>query len=393
MSLRFLRNLRSILASIAVLASISSASAASDKVSIGFLSTLSGPSAEIGRTHLEGFQLALELRGNKLGGVPVDLKTADDKLNPETAVEVARRFVTSDRVDIVTGVIFANVTLAAYRSVVDAGTIFLSGFAGPSNLAGELCHPNLFLTGFQIDTPYEAAGRYVTERVGAKRIFMMAANTPGGKDALAGFKRFYKGEIAGEIYSRFGQPDYSAEISQIRAAKPDALFFQYSGPAAITFMRQVSAAKLGIPIYSSMSMDETTIHGMGEAASGAYSIAPYVDDLKGAENERFVKAYVEKYKKRPSFFAAFGYDTAVLLDRAIAAVNGDLSRKDEFRNAIRRSQYQLARGPVLIGPNNVAVNDIYLAQVVKDQGAMRIQYRETISRNHGDSYTAKCSMK
>ena len=73
---------------------------------------------------------------------------------------------------------------------------------------------------------------------GVKKMYLLAPNYPAGKDFLAGFKRFYKGEIAGEVYTTFGQLDYAAEIAQLRAAHPDGVYFFYPGGMGINFVKQ-----------------------------------------------------------------------------------------------------------------------------------------------------------
>jgi len=206
--------IRGLAAAICVAISFTSIAAPVSKVKIGFLTTLSGPQADLGQMHLDGFKLALEAAGNKLGGIPVELVVADDQLNPGSAVQTIRKFIDSDKVDFVTGVVFSNVLMAVYKPVVDSNTFFISSFAGPSPLSGEQCNPFFFGAGLQNDGTYEAVGKYVSEVAKVKRVFILAPNYQGGRDAVAGFKRFFKGEVVGETYTRLGQPDYSAELSQ-----------------------------------------------------------------------------------------------------------------------------------------------------------------------------------
>jgi len=367
--------------------------APADKVKIGFLSTLSGPQADLGQRHLEGFRLGLEMNGGKLGGIPADVEVADDKLNPEVAVQAVRKLLDSDQVNFVTGVVFSNVTMAVYKPVVDKQTFFINSFSGPSPLSGELCTPFFFGSGVQNDSTYEAAGKYVAEKTKVDHVFIMAPNYQGGKDAVSGFKRYYKRGIAGEIYTRLGQPDYSAELAQIRAAKPDAVYFFYPGSMGITFVRQFHAANLGIPMYSGFSVEETTIHAMGDAAAGAYSSAVYNDDLKNPQNQAFVKAYTARYKRRPDIYTALGYDVVQVLDRAVASVKGDLARKEEIRSALRKASFDLVRGPMRFNTNQFPIQNFYLVQAVKGEDGMRMQYVGDIFTPHSDAYASQCPMK
>jgi branched-chain amino acid transport system substrate-binding protein len=366
---------------------------AEDAVKIGFLTTLSGPQTELGQRHLEGFQLGLEMRGGKLAGLPVDLKIADDKLNPEVGVEQARKFIDNDKVNFVTGVVFSNVTMAAYKPIVQSKTLFVNGFSGPSPLSGSMCDPYFFGAGVQNDSTYEAMGKYVSEQNDIKSIFILAPNYQGGRDAATGFKRYYKGDIKGEIYTRINQPDYSAEIAQVRAAKPDAVYFFYPGSMGITFVRQFADANLGIPIYSGFSVEELTIHAMGAAAEGAYSSAVYNDDLDNPANRAFVDAYRKKFNRRPSIYAALGYDVVTVLETAAKAANGKMSDVEAMRSALRAAKFDLVRGPMHFNTNQFPIQNFYLVQATKEGNDVRMKTIKSIFTPHTDAYASECKMK
>jgi branched-chain amino acid transport system substrate-binding protein len=84
--------------------------------------------------------------------------------------------------------------------------------AGPSPIAGEQCHENFFSMSWQNDQTPEAMGKHMQD-AGVKSVYLMAPNYQAGKDMLSGFKRYFKGEIAGEVYTKLGQSDFQAELS------------------------------------------------------------------------------------------------------------------------------------------------------------------------------------
>ncbi len=362
-------------------------------VKIGFLTTLSGPQAELGQRHLEGFQLGLEMRGGKLGGLRVQLLVADDKLNPEVGVEQARKFIESDRVNFVTGIVFSNVMMAAYKPIVESKTLLISGFSGPSAISGELCNPYFFGAGIQNDSTYEAMGKYVSEQSNIKNVFILAPNYQGGRDAVAGFKRYFKGQIKGEIYTRINQPDYSAEIAQVRAAQPDAIYFFYPGSMGITFVRQMADANLKMPKYSGFSVEELTIHAMGPAADGAYSSAVYNDDLDNSANKAFFEAYRKKYNRRPSIYAALGYDAVTVFEAAMTASKGKLSDVEAMREGLRQAKFELVRGPMRFNRNQFPIQNFYLTQASTAQGEEVMKTVKTIFSPHTDAYVDQCKMQ
>src|SRR3546814_7150404 len=107
---------------------------------------------------------------------------------------------------ILPGIIWSNLATAVVPAAVKDGVFYISPKAGPSQLAGKLCHPHYCNVAWQNDNRHEAMGGYVQDN-GYEKPFILAPNYPAGKDALTGFKRFYKGAVAGEIYTQLGQPD------------------------------------------------------------------------------------------------------------------------------------------------------------------------------------------
>ena len=368
--------------------------AAADKIKIGFLTTMSGALAALGKRHYDGFLLAMEMRGYKVGGRDAEVVTADDQGVPDVGVQQVRKLLARDKVDLMTGVIFSNVMMAVYKPVVENKTFFIQSFAAPSPLSGKLCNPYLFSTALQNDMTYEAMGQYLTDS-GVKQAFILGPNYQGGRDALAGFKRYFKGEVVAEVYTKLNQPDYATELSRIRAQRPEAVYVFYPGGMGINFVKQYSGAGLlgKIPLYSTFTVEETTIRAMGDAAVGAYSSAVYNDDLDNPENKKFTDAFRKKYKRRPSIFAATGYDAATFLDIAAKAANADFSNKDEIRAALKKAQPRLTRGPFRFNTNQFPIENFYLTQAVKEKGELRMKTVRTIFKMHKDSYSHLCKMK
>src|SRR5687767_1832010 len=196
---------------------------AADKVKVGFISTLSGPNASIGIDIRDAFNLAVKLNGGKLGGLPAEVLVGDDGLKPEQAKQLAERFLQRDKVDFVTGIVFSNVVMAVAPDAIANKVFFISPNAGPAQFTGAQCNPFFFVASWPSEAYSEAAGQYMTSQ-GIKNAIFLAPNYVGGHDAATGFKRYYKGKLVEEMYTKLGQLDYAAELSQIRAAKPQALY-------------------------------------------------------------------------------------------------------------------------------------------------------------------------
>lgn len=383
-----------IAASFAVLIAAGSA-CAQEPIKVGFLSTFSGPSGQLGQELLDGFNLAVEQNGGNLGGRRVEIVQGDDQAKPDVARQVADKMLERDKVQIITGVNFSNVMLAIAKPTLDAGAFIVSVNAGPSQYAGAQCNPHFFVASFQNDTAPEAMGVLLQKR-GVKRMYLMAPNYPAGRDFLAGFKRFYKGEIAGEVYTSFGQLDYAAEIAQLRAAKPDGVFFFYPGGMGINFVKQYAQAglKQTIPLYGpSFSLDQTVLPAIGDAALGAFASAFWAETFDNPQSQKFVADFEAKYGRIPSPNAAAAFDTARLLDAALKSIDGKIEDKQAFQKALETAKFDSLRGAFRFNTNHYPIQDFYLTEIVNDaKGRPIMAVRERIDSDHQDAYFKDCKM-
>lgn len=369
--------------------------AAQQPLKIGFITTLSGPGGYLGQDIRDAFQLAIDAEGGKLGGVPVQLVVEDDGLKPGQAKQIAERMMKTDGIKLFTGVVFSNVAGAIVPDIVDNGGIFVSANAGPSNLAGKECHKNYFVMSWLTDTMQGSAGQNANS-LGYKRAFVLAPNYVAGKDAIEGFKRFFKGQVIGEVYTRLDQTDFAAEMAQIRAAKPDVVFHFHPGALGIAFMRQYQQAGLlgTIPmVLAEPSMDHNLLKTVGEAALGTDVSGAWNADFDNPVNKAFVDAFTKKYGRTPTMYAAQGYDTAIAIGAALKAIDGKIANADGFRAAMLKADFKLTRGAFKFGKNQHPVQDWYAMKVEKDSsGAIALKTREKILTEYGDPYAADCKL-
>jgi len=367
--------------------------AAQQPVKIGMITTLSGPGGYLGADIRDAFNLAIEQEGGKLGGVPVQLLVEDDALKPVQGKQIADKFMKSDKVKLLTGIVFSNVAGAVVPDVLDGGGIYVSPNAGPSNFAGKECHRNYFVVSWQNDSLHESAGQNATN-LGYKKAFILAPNYQAGKDALDGFKRYFKGDIVGEIYTKLDQTDFAAELAQIRAANPDVVFQFHPGGLGIAFMRQYAQSGLTTPmVVASPSMDSTTLAAVGDAALGVNLTAQWNTDLPIPESKAFVEAFQKKFNRVPTYYAQQGYDTALAIGAALKATGGKVEDTEAFRTAMLKADFKSIRGNFKFGPNQHPVQDWYALKVEKGaDGKPAIVTKGKVLTGHGDFYAAQCKL-
>lgn len=388
---------KSLIAAGAALALAAGPVLAQDKpIKIGFISTFSGPTAVIGNDMRNAFELALDHMGRKMGGRAVEVIYEDDMQKPDIGKQKTEKLIESDKVDFIVGYIWSNVLLASLKPIVDSKTMTVVANAGPSQLAGELCSPYVFSTSWQNDQTPQAVGEYMNQK-GVKSVYLIGPNYAAGKDMLSGVASTFKGKILGQDLTKWpDQLDFSAELSKARAAKPDAIFVFYPGAAGVQFLTQYAQQGLRgqIPLYTAFTIDELSLPLQKDLALGVPGAQQWVNDLPFDANKKFVSGFREKYKTSPSFYASQSYDAAQLINSAVAAVKGDVSKKDAMRDEMRKANFPSVRGPFKYGNNHIPIQNFYLQDVVKNaDGSLSLKTVATIVKDSQDRFHGKCPMK
>lgn len=384
-----IRKLGLIAASVAMLAGSVTTTAFADghkNVKVGMITTLSGGGAGLGIDVRDGFMLAVKQSGNS----NIDVVIEDDQRKPDIAVQLADKMIQSEKVDILTGIIWSNLAMAVVPAATAQGKFYLSPNAGPSPLAGKGCHPNYFNVAWQNDNLHEAAGEYSND-AGYKNSFILAPNYPAGKDALTGYKRMFKGELSGELYTKLGQADYAAEIAQIRASGADSVFFFLPGGMGISFLKQYAGSGIDLPVVGpAFSFDQGILQAVGAAALGVKNTSQWNKDIDNATNAAFVDTFQTEYGRLPSLYASQGFDTANLILSAMA--KADVKDADAFRAALKAADFNSTRGEFKFGNNHHPIQNIYVREVIQEGDIFTNKIIATGLTAHQDAYAVDCKM-
>ncbi|MGH7090952.1 MAG: ABC transporter substrate-binding protein [Stellaceae bacterium] len=382
-------------ASLAAAVAAPAAAAPPAKIRLGVISTVSGPIAALGREQYMGADLGLKMLGNKIGGIPVDVFKVDARMTPETGLEATTRLTEKDHIDFLIGGQLSNQLLAYAKPVTATGTIIVSGIAGPEQLAGADCNPNLFVASWQNNTPSEAVGKMMTDD-GVKRAFFIAQNYITGKEYVAGAKAYYKGNVAGEAFVPIEQVDYAAEIASIRAANPDAVYVFLPGAGGVAFVKQFANSGLldKIKLFSgSWLADELDFAALGDVVTkNIYLANPWFASLDNPQNKKFVAAFKKEHGRNPVFYAAFVYDSLMLLDGAVKKVHGEIGDKKALVKAMETAPFKSVRGNFAFNTNHFPIQNFYSAKVVKKDGGLQQEVVGTVFTNFKDSFYPQCHM-
>ena len=358
-----------------------------DKVKVGMITTLSGGGSGLGIDIRDGFALAVKDEPN------IEIISGDDQRKPDVAVQLADKMIQSDKVDIITGIVWSNLAMAVVPAVVNQEKFYLSPNAGPSLLAGKKCHKNYFNIAWQNDNLHEAAGGYASS-AGFKNSFIIAPNYPAGKDALTGYKRYFKGSIENEVYTKLGQTDYAAEIAKIRASNADSVYFFLPGGMGIAFIKQFSQAAVDVPLVGpAFSFDQGILKAVGNAALGIKNTSQWSKDIENTENKKFVEDFQLAYGRLPSLYASQGYDTGKIIVSAMA--NANIKDMDAFREALRRAPsqgFKSTRGKFSFSSNHHPIQDIFVREVVEENGILTNKLISSGLVDHSNAYVDQCKM-
>ena len=356
------------------------------KVKIGMITTLTGGGAGIGADIRDGFMLAI----NQAGNANIEVIIEDDQRKPEIAVQLSDELIQSEKVDILTGIIWSNLALAVVPAATAQGKFYLSPNAGPTQLAGKGCHENYFNVAWQNDNLHEAAGAHANAS-GFKNAFILAPNYPAGQDALKGFKRLYEGGLAGELYTKLGQTDYAAEIAQIRASGADGIYFFLPGGMGISFLKQYADSGIGLPVVGpAFSFDQGILQAVGAAALGVQNTSQWSKDIDNPANKAFVETFQAEYGRLPSLYASQSFDTANLI--LSAAAKADVKDQDAFREALRAADFASVRGKFRFGNNQHPIQDIYVREVVQEGDIFTNKIIGPSLMDHQDVYAKECKL-
>ena len=374
---------------------------AAEKVKIGFVTTITTPAGVIGKDMVDAVNLAMEDIDGKMAGLDVELIVEDDGFKPAIGKQKTDKLVKQDKVQFVTGFIWSHVLLASQKSALGAGKFLISSNAGPSQMAGKLCHKNFFSTSWQNDQTPMAMGE-VLNLNNVKSLYVMAPNYAAGKNMVAGVTRTFKGKIVGKDLTKWGkdaQLDFSAELAKAKASGAEGIFVFYPGKAGGAFIKQYAQAGLQgkIPLYSVFTVDSIALPKLQKAkmngVMGSVMTQFWAPDLDTPQNKKFVSGFKKKYGRYPSFYAAQSYDTIFLIKSAVEAVKGDLSNKDGMRAAMEKANFPSVRGKFSYGNNHFPIQNFYSREVVKDSdGVWTTSVREVVLKNHQDTYAKDCSM-
>lgn len=353
---------------IALAAAASGSSAmAQEKIKVGFMLPFSGTYAALGVAIENGFRMQVAEQGGKLGGREIEYFKVDDESDPAKATDNVNRLIKRDKVDVIIGTVHSGVAMAMAKAAKESGTVLIVPNAGADAVTGPMCAPNIFRSSFSNwQTAYPMG--VVAAKEGKKNAMTLTWKYAAGEEAVNGFKEGFEksgGKVSKQLTLPFPNVEFQALLTEIAAAKPDAVFSFFAGAGAVKFVKDYHASGLSktIPLYGPGFLTDGTLDAQGEAAQGMLTTLHYADELGTARDQAFRTNYAKSYKLQPDVYAVQGYDAAQMLAVGLKAAGGDIGKKDVFRTAIEKATIASPRGDFTLSKAHNPVQDIYLRKV------------------------------
>jgi branched-chain amino acid transport system substrate-binding protein len=340
---------------------------ATGKLKVGLMLPYTGTFAALGNAIENGFRLHVAEQGGKLGGREIEFVKVDDESDPAKATDNVNKLIKRDNVDVIVGTVHSGVAMAMARAAKDSGTLLIVPNAGAGAVTGAMCAPNIFRSSFTNWQPGYATGEAVAKR-GHKKVVTITWKYAAGDEMVGGFKEAFEksgGQVVKDLNLPFPNVEFQALLTDIAATKPDAVFAFFAGGGAVKFVKDYAAAglKKSIPLYGTGFLTDGTLEAQGADAEGVLTALHYADSLGTPRDNAFRLAYAKAYKLQPDVYAMQGYDAAQMLAVGLTAVKGDVSKKAEFAEALRKAKIDSPRGPFTISKSHNPVQDMYLRQV------------------------------
>ncbi|MFM1860004.1 MAG: Leucine, isoleucine, valine-, threonine-, and alanine-binding protein precursor [Pseudomonadota bacterium] len=344
--------------------------AQSSPIRVGLMLPSSGTYAPLGDAIFKGLTLALAQSKGLWGGRRVEIIRADDESNPAKAAELANRLITRDRADLLVGSVHSGVALGMAKVAADNNRMLVIPNAGANRLTGAGCSEQIIRTSFSNWQTIAPLGKVMTDRGIKTAVFLTWKYTAGDEYASAFAEGFEAngGKVLASLSLPFPQAEFGPLLTRIAALKPDAVSCFFSGTAAAKFLADYDRAGLRrtIPLYVTGHVTEGILHTLKDEAEGVVSVLHYADGLPHSADKRFRSAYAQQYGASPDVFAVQGFDTGLVLEKALANTKGDLD-PTALRSVLRGLVIDSPRGPWRFSAAQNPIQDIYLREVRKGQ--------------------------
>lgn len=358
---------------VAALSVATASSLAADPVKIGVPVGLSGANSVVAPSVVQSAELAVEEINAKGGilGRPVVLEVADDGSGAAGAQKAFDSLLFQKKVD----TLISMETSAARNAGLPIVSRGKKPYIYTSLYEGRSCNKYLYCDAPVPEQMVAPIVDHFMKKYSAKTFFLVGSDYAFGRGMLKFTREYIEkhgGKVVGDEYAPMDATDWTAIISKMRTAAPDAIVMSTAGGAPnVTLTKQYKAA--GMKAYiGNLSVDEGTAKSMGADAEGTYITASYLTTLDSPKAKEFMAAMTKKFGanlKTPNDLSVPEYD-AIYLYKAAVEKAGSFDT-DAIVKALAEVSFDGPRGKVSMSKQRHAPLNMYLGQVQKD-GSVKV---------------------
>jgi branched-chain amino acid transport system substrate-binding protein len=298
---------------------------AEDTIKIAAMEPLSGSFKDIGERYLDGVVYAAKVINESGGllGKKVEVIPVDSELKPDVATRKAQNLILRDNVKFFCGGTGSSVGAAMEQLAERQNAIMISYGMAAASMTGEKCSKNFFRTCGNTDQQSYALAALVAKK-GYKRVAIIAQDYSFGQEALAAFKRRLaklnpSAEIVAELYHPAGTKDFAPYVSQLIAAKPDAIFTPNWGNDLTLLLKQGRPMGMKQVVLSYYINDEFTIQAMGDDSLmiGNMGAEVYTLSIPTDKNKEFVAKFYKDKGYYPTWLRGKAYMATMFWAEAV----------------------------------------------------------------------------
>ncbi|MGY3586963.1 branched-chain amino acid transport system substrate-binding protein [Bradyrhizobium sp. USDA 4341] len=333
-------------------------------IRIGVLNDRSGAYADLGgEGSVIAAKMAAEEFGNAIGGVPVEIVSADHQNKPDIGLGIVRRWFDTEKVDAVADISNSGVGFAVTALAKERNKIVLNASAS-SDFTGKACTRTSFQWVYTSYTNGYGLARALT----AQKLdswFLIAVDYSFGHAFAADMRRAVEnggGKVIGEVRHPLNTADFSSVLLQAQASGAKVIALANAGADMTNSVKQ--AAEFGITrgqalVAPTVFLTDVDAMGLAAAQNLQFVTAYYWD--RDAESRAWANKFFEKVGRMPTMTQAGVYSAVRHYLRAVQAANSDdgLAVAAKIRELPVADAF--ARGTVR--SDGQFVHDMYLARV------------------------------
>jgi branched-chain amino acid transport system substrate-binding protein len=333
-----------------------------EPIKIGWIGPLTGDASSLGESARAAVALAVE-EINTSGGVDdrmLEVIYEDGKCSGAAANNAAQKLINTDGVEVIIGGLCSAETSAfvPLSETSETPTISACSSAPALTQAGDY-----FFRVYPSDSFQGVfAAEYIKENIGANKAAVIYTNDDWGVGLQETFKNSFEGLggtiVAVESFNKSDR-DMRTQLSKIKTANPEAIYFLGFNEASIPGIRQAKELGINVPIVGGDAWDDDTIwSAVGDAGEGLRFTV-----VATPNSPDFVEKMQEK-GNATTICAPQSYDIAYIYRDVMKEVG---TNGQAVKNALYNVQnFQGVSGVISFDENGDLRTAGYVVKVVKD---------------------------